>query len=75
MVLVMGMQVSGLRESPKMNNQTIVTAIISVVTFILSVGTSAIIVGVKWGKLESDVSNMKTDLAEIKGMFRLTLKE
>lgn len=56
-------------------NQTDISLLIGVVTFIVSVLTCSIIVGVKWGKLTSDVDNMKTDLAEIKGMFRLTLKE
>jgi hypothetical protein len=55
---------------------TVVLVIISdVVTFLITMATAFIIVGVRWGRLESDVNNMKTDLAEIKGMFRLTLKE
>jgi hypothetical protein len=58
-----------------MSTQTIISIVIGVITIVLSVGTSAIMVGVKWGKLSSDVDNMKTDLAEIKGMFRLTLRE
>lgn len=49
--------------------------IISVVTYAASVITTAFIVGVKWGKLTTDVDNIKTDLAEIKGMFKLTLKD
>lgn len=58
-----------------MNESIIWSIIIGMITLIMSVSTSAIIVGMRWGKLTSDVDNMKTDLAEIKGMFRLTLKE
>jgi hypothetical protein len=66
--------------------------IVGIATFILTVGTSALFGGLKLGKMENeidnlkanavkwdqmalDVSNMKSDLAEIKGMFRLTLKD
>lgn len=56
-------------------NDVAISALIGAGSFILSVATCAIMIGVKWGKLESDVNNMKQDLAEIKGMFRLTLKE
>jgi hypothetical protein len=56
-------------------NPAALSAIISGVGFIMSVGTSALIVGVKWGRLETEVRNLQLDLAEIKGMFRLTLKE
>ena len=58
-----------------MSSQTVLSLLIGAGTLVLSIGTSAIMIGVKWGKLESDVRNMQTDLAEIKGMFRLTLKE
>lgn len=53
----------------------ILNIVIGLSAYVLSVVTTAVIVGVKWGKLTADVDNMKTDLAEIKGMFRLTLKE
>lgn len=55
--------------------QTDITIIIGVVSYIASVITTSFIVGVKWGKITTDVDHMKTDLAEIKGMFKLTLKE
>lgn len=58
-----------------MGTQTFISIIVGIVTLVLSIGTSAIMIGVKWAKLSGDVDNMKTDLAEIKGMFRLTLKE
>lgn len=49
--------------------------ITGIASYGLSILTTAFIVGVKWGKLNADVDNIKTDLAEIKGMFRLTLKD
>lgn len=58
-----------------MSTSIVVGIISGVITIIISVSTTAVMVGVKWGKLSNDVDNMKTDLAEIKGMFRLTLKE
>jgi len=58
-----------------MSNQTVTSLIIGAITFILSISTCAVMIGVRWGKLTTDVDNMKTDLAEIKGIFRLTLKE
>ena len=54
---------------------TAIMVIIGAVTFVVSVGTSAFIGGMNWGQISRDVDNMKVDLAEIKGMFRLTLKE
>lgn len=57
-------------------------------TFILSMAVSAIGFAVKWGKLDEEVRQMKAtmvtkdemtsikeSLAEIKGMFKLTLRE
>jgi NADH:ubiquinone oxidoreductase subunit K len=58
-----------------MTSQTVISIIIGAITLILSVGTSAIMIGVKWGRLETQVADMEKDLREIKGMFRLTLKE
>lgn len=54
---------------------TVVIVIVGVASYAASVITTAFILGVKWGKVTSDIVNMKQDLAEIKGMFRLTLKE
>lgn len=58
-----------------MSNQTLISIIIGVVTLVLSIGSSALMIGIRFGRMESDVRNMQTDIAEIKGMFRLTLKE
>jgi hypothetical protein len=73
-------------------NETAIVIIVGILTFLVSTGTTLIIVGVKWGRISgdvetlkqaaarwdqviTDVSVMKHDLAEIKGMFRLTIKE
>jgi hypothetical protein len=53
------------------SGQTIISLVIGAVTLVLSISTSAIIVGVKWGKLSKDVEYMKLSLAKIKGMFQL----
>ena len=45
-----------------------------IMSVLLSAVTTAVVIGVKWGGIKSDVENMKQDLAEIKGMFVLTLK-
>lgn len=72
-----------------MNSQTS-GILIAAVGFVFSVGTSAFISGVRWGTVkarldmvESMVTNaatkdqlagVKEDVAEIKGMFRMTLR-
>lgn len=45
-----------------------------IITFIVSVSTSAFIGGMRWQKLQDKVENMQEDLKEIKGMFTMTLK-
>lgn len=58
------------------------------VTFVLSAGVSLISFAVKWGSLKEQVQSLENnmarkdevqiigrDVAEIKGMFKLTLKE
>lgn len=53
----------------------IIGAVAVVISVLLSAVTTSLVIGVKWGRIEQDVSNMKQDLAEIKGMFVLTLKK
>lgn len=64
---------------------------ISIVTLVLSLSISLIGAGVKWGQVREEISNIKNTmagmatkdevsgiketLAEIKGMFKLTLKD
>ena len=54
---------------------TAIMIIIGVCTFVLSVGTSALVVGIAWGRLTQTMTTLGKDVAEIKGMFRLTPKE
>jgi hypothetical protein len=72
-------------------NADLVAAIISACGFLLSVGTCLFISGARWGSvktrldvLENSVANsatkdqlsgVKEDVAEIKGMFRMTLRD
>ena len=53
----------------------IASVIVSGCGFILSVLTSAVIVGIGWGRLTTRVEEMGKDVAEIKGMFRLKLRD
>ena len=54
---------------------TDVSVLIGIATFIITIVTTAVIVGIAWGKTQARITEMSKDLAEIKGMFRLTLKE
>lgn len=49
--------------------------ITALITFVMSVSVSAFVSGVRWGKMQADVENIKDDLKEIKGMFTLKLRE
>lgn len=73
-----------------MTQQTATEIVIAVVGFILSIGMSIFLSGVRWGKAETriemlerdqhnfatkeQVEGLKEDLKEIKGMFRMTLR-
>ena len=65
-----------------------VTTIIGVVTFVLSVGASMFVSGMRWGRIEtklndlqrdrvsqSDINGMRDRLARIEALFTLTLKD
>jgi hypothetical protein len=52
-----------------------ISAIISVIGVLISVCASMFIAGTRWGRIESKVNGIEKDMAEIKGMFKLTLKE
>lgn len=49
--------------------------LIGVVTFVVSVTVSAFVAGLRFGQLEADVKGLTKDIAEIKGMFILKLKD
>lgn len=66
---------------------TAVEALIAVVTFIASVGTSAFISGARWGRVQTtladlekdrvrqgDITSLASRLGRIEGMFTLTLR-
>lgn len=54
---------------------TWVVTLVAAVTFMTSVCTSAFISGMRWGDMRRDLETVKRDVAEIKGMFTLRLKE
>lgn len=45
------------------------------VTIVITLGTTLLSIGIKWGKITTDISNVKSDISEIKGMFVLKLKD
>jgi len=51
-----------------------VSAVIAIVTFVVSVGCSAFIAGVGWGSIRKEVAAVNIRLARIEGMFTLRLK-
>jgi len=69
-------------------SSTTISAVIGVVTFILSVGVSMFVSGTRWGRVEATLRDLQTDrvrqsditglrdrLSRIEGMFTLTLKD
>lgn len=52
-----------------------VQTITEVATFVISVGASAFIAGMRWGIVSRDLSNMGNRLSKIEGMFEMKLKE
>jgi hypothetical protein len=49
--------------------------LIGVVTFVVSVSVSAFLAGMRLGQMESDMKGLIKDIAEIRGMFILKLRE
>lgn len=55
---------------------TIGVVIVSdLITLVLTLTTTLLSIGIKWGRITSDIGNLKSDVSEIKGMFVLKLKE
>ena len=52
-----------------------VAAIASSVSFLASVIVSSFIGGSRWGRMEANVKAIERDVAEIKGMFTLRIKD
>jgi hypothetical protein len=53
----------------------VIEVLVSVATFIASVGVSAFISGMHWGRLTNQLQVMSDRLAKIEGMFTLRLKD
>ncbi len=52
-----------------------VAALVGVCTFLASVTVSAFVAGMRFSDMRSDIKSVQHDLAEIKGMFTLRLKD
>lgn len=52
-----------------------VTILISVCSFIASVGASAFIAGIGWGKVQGDIKSLNEKISRIEGMFTLRLRD
>jgi hypothetical protein len=48
---------------------------LDLLTVVLSASVTLVIIGVRWGRLETQVTELQKDIAEIKGMFVLRLRE
>jgi len=57
------------------NGAIAISIIISLLGVLVSVVTSTIVVGIRWGKMETKIDTVTRDIAEIRGMFTLTLKK
>lgn len=61
--------------SPPMQNSEVISIIISVSTFLASIGGAAFVTGIRWGKISTEIITMNQRLAKIEGMFTLTLRD
>jgi hypothetical protein len=52
-----------------------ITVLISACSFIASVGASAFIAGIGWGKVQGDIKSLNEKVARIEGMFTLRLRD
>ena len=52
-----------------------ISAIIALIGIIISITTAAFIAGNRVGGMEGRLNSIEKDVAEIKGMFRLTLRK
>lgn len=69
-------------------SETAIMAVIGIATFILSVSVSMFVSGTRWGRVEtqltdlqhdrvrqSDITGLRDRLSKIEGMFTLTLRD
>lgn len=54
---------------------TSLVVISELVTFVVSILVSVFVAGRSWGEIKRDVETVKRDLAEIKGMFIVKLRD
>jgi hypothetical protein len=54
---------------------TIIQIVVSVATFVISIGSSMFIAGARWGRINEDITSIDRRLAKIEAMFTLTLKD
>lgn len=52
-----------------------ITLVSNVVTFVLSLFVTLFVAGFRLGQIKSDLASTKNDVAQIKGMFVLTLRD
>lgn len=56
-------------------NATAIEIIIGVCTVFISVGTSSFVGGMRWGRINEEITSIDRRLAKIEGMFTLTFKD
>lgn len=59
----------------KLASSYVIEVFIGISTVFLSVGTSAFVGGMRWGKINEEITSIDRRLAKIEGMFTLTLKD
>lgn len=52
-----------------------IVALASLASFVASIVVNGFLAGQRWGAMRSDLESVKRDVAEIKGMFTLKLRE
>ena len=58
-----------------MNNAIILVIISDAITFVLSMLVTLFVAGIRWGEIRTDVSKLKDDISQIKGMFVVKLRD
>ena len=53
----------------------VIVIVSDLVTLVLTLGITLISIGIKWGHITADMTQLQKDVAEIKGMFVLKLRE
>jgi hypothetical protein len=56
-------------------SETAIIIISNLGTLMVAVFVNAVMLGIRWGEMKRDIQGLKVDMAEIKGMFTLKLKD